>query len=77
MSFQKDKTSVRMETSAVSHHDPDIEVLDAKIASVLNRIIQNTRFKIKVSLEESQRRPFLSRKIDFLLDLRILPGHWS
>ena len=31
---------------------PNFEVLDAKIASALNRIIQNTRFKRKVSLEE-------------------------
>ena len=31
---------------------PDFEVLDAKIAAALNRIIQNTRFKKKVSLEE-------------------------
>ena len=28
------------------------EVLDAKIASALNRVIQKTRFKKKVSLEE-------------------------
>ena len=33
-------------------YGPDFEVLDAKIASALNRIIQNTRFKKKVSLEE-------------------------
>ena len=33
-------------------HGPDFEVLDAKIASALNRIIQNTRFRKKVSLEE-------------------------
>ena len=33
---------------------PDSEVLDAKIASKLNRIIQNTRFKRKVSLEEQK-----------------------
>ena len=33
---------------------PDFEVLDAKIASALNRIIQNTRFKKKVSLEEQK-----------------------
>ena len=33
-------------------HGPDFEVLDAKIASALNRFIQNTRFKKKVSLEE-------------------------
>ena len=31
---------------------PDFEVFDAKIASALNRIIHNTRFKKKVSLEE-------------------------
>ena len=33
---------------------PDFEVLDAKIASALNRIIHNTRFKKKVSLEEQK-----------------------
>ena len=32
---------------------PDSEVLDAKIAPALNKIIQNTRFKRKVSLEET------------------------
>ena len=31
---------------------PNFEVLDAKIASALNRIIHNTRFKRRVSLEE-------------------------
>ena len=31
---------------------PDFEVLDAKIASALNRSIQNTRFQKKVILEE-------------------------
>ena len=33
---------------------PIFEVLDAKIASALNRIIHNTRFKRKVSLEEQE-----------------------
>ena len=33
-------------------HGPHFEVLDANIASALNRINQNTRFKNKVSLEE-------------------------
>ena len=33
-------------------HGPDFELLDARIASALNKIIQNTRFKRKVSLEE-------------------------
>ena len=33
---------------------PDFEVLDAKIASALNRIIHNTQFQRKVSLEEQK-----------------------
>ena len=33
-------------------HMPNFEVLDARIASALNRIFQNARFKRKVSLEE-------------------------
>ena len=33
---------------------PNFEVLDAKIASALNRIIHNTRFKKKISLEEQK-----------------------
>ena len=35
-------------------HFPNFEVLDAKIASALNRIIHNKRFKKKVSLEEQK-----------------------
>ena len=33
---------------------PEFEVLDAKIASALNVIIHDTRFKKKVSLEEQK-----------------------
>ena len=33
-------------------HGPNFELLDARIASALNKIIQNTRFRKKVSLEE-------------------------
>ena len=33
---------------------PDFDVLDAKIASALNRIIHNTQFKRRVSLEEQK-----------------------
>ena len=56
---------------------PDFEELDAKIASALNRIIHNTHFKKKVSLEESPQRGRLSPwKTDRLRDLRVLPGHW-
>ena len=59
---------------------PNFELLDARIASALNKIIQNTRFKKKVSLEEmksSQRRPFSSRKTNCLPGLPILLGHWN
>ena len=59
---------------------PDFEVLDAKIASALNRIIHNTQFKRRISLEEQKnpkRGPFLSWKTDCLPDLRVLPGHWG
>ena len=59
---------------------PDFELLDTRIASTRNKIIQNTRFKKKGQSggnESSQRRSFPSRKTDCLLDLRILPGHWS
>ena len=34
--------------------NPNFEVLDAKIASALNKIIQNSHFKKKVSLEEDK-----------------------
>ena len=59
---------------------PDFEVLDAKIASALNRIIRYSRFKRKVSLEKQKRPkrgPIPSWKTDRLPDLRVLPGHWS
>ena len=61
-------------------HMPNFEVLDARIASSLNRIIHNTQFKRKVSLEEQKspkRGPFPSWKTDRLPDLRVLPGHWE
>ena len=50
---------------------PDFEVLDARIASALNRIIHNTQFKRKVSLEEQKAQKedrFLrGRQIAFLI----------
>ena len=33
---------------------PDLDVLDSKIASALNRIVRNTQFKRRVSLEEQK-----------------------
>ena len=59
---------------------PKFEVLDAKIASALNRIIHNTQFKRRISLQEHkgpEAGPFPSRKTDRLPDLRTIPGHWS
>ena len=47
---------------------PNLEVLDARIASALNKIIHNSQFKRRISLEE---------QTDCLLDLRSLPGHWE
>ena len=53
-------------------------MLDAKIASALNKIIQNSQFKKKVSLEEQKaqkRGPVSTRKTDHLHDLRFrVPG---
>ena len=59
---------------------PNFEVLDARIASALTRIIHNSHFKRRVSLEETKSTkggPFPSRKTDRILDLRSLPGHWE
>ena len=56
---------------------PDFELLDARIASALNKIIQNTRFKKKGQSrgnESSRRRPIPSKKTDCLQD-RLLT--WS
>ena len=50
---------------------PDFELLDARIASALNKIIQNTRFKKKVSLEEmkthKEDRFFRGRQFAYLI----------
>ena len=53
-------------------------MLDAKIASALNKIIQNSQFKKKVSLEEqkAQKVPVSTMKTDRLHDLRLLSSDW-
>ena len=59
---------------------PNSEVLDARIASALNKIIHNSHFKRRISLEEQkgpEAGPFPSWQADCLLDLRKLPGHRS
>ena len=56
---------------------PDFELLDARIASALNKIIQNTRFKKKVSLEEmkahKEDRFLRGRQIAYLMARRMGP----
>ena len=57
--------------SITGTHRPDFEVLDARIASALNRIIHNSHFKRRVSLEEQKAqkedRFFRGRQIAFLI----------
>ena len=58
---------------------PDFELLDARVASALNKFIQKTRYKKKVSFggtESPTRGPIPSRETDLLPDLRLLLGHW-
>ena len=45
---------VKSSSSIRGNQMPNFEVLDAKIASALNKIIHNTQFKRKVSLEEQK-----------------------
>ena len=59
---------------------PNFEVLDARIASALNRIIHKSYFKRKGQsggTKGPEAGPFPSRKTDRLPDLRVLPGHRS
>ena len=52
-------------------HGPDFELLEARIASALNKIIQSTRFKKRVSLEEmrahNEDRFLRGRQIAYLI----------
>ena len=73
-----DERSLKSSRSIRGTPGPNFEFFDARIASALNKIIQNTQFKKKVSLEETKspkRGPFPSWKTDRLPDLRVLPGH--
>ena len=53
---------------------PNFEVLGARIASALNKIIHNSQFRRRISLEEQKAQ---KEDPDCLLDLRSLPGHWE
>ena len=58
---------------------PNFEVLDARIASALNKIIHNSQFKRRISLEEqnAQKDSFLrGRQIAYLI-YDYFPGHWE
>ena len=58
---------------------PNFEMLDARTASALNKIIQNSHFTKKVSLEEQKAQKedrFSERKTDRLHDLRLLSSYW-
>ena len=52
-------------------HMPNFDVLDAKIASALNRIIHNSHFKRRISLDEQKAqkedRFFRGRQIAYLI----------
>ena len=65
--------------SAPGKNFPTFEMLDAKIASALNKIIQNSQFKKKVSLEEQkgqkEDRFLRGRQIAFH-GLRLLSSDW-
>ena len=45
---------VKSSRSIAGKNFPNFEMLDAKIASALNKIIQNSHFKKKVGLEEQK-----------------------
>ena len=49
-----DSVDLRSSSSVRGIRMPDFEVLDAKIASALNRTIHNSHFKRRVSLEEQK-----------------------
>ena len=64
--------------SVAGKNFPNSEMLAAKVASALNKIIQNSHFKKKVTLEvqKAQKRgPVPTRKTD-RLDLRLFSSDW-
>ena len=64
--------------SIAGQNFPNFEMLDTKIASALNKVIQNSHFKKKVSLEEQKAQKedrFFTRKTDCLHDLRLLSSN--
>ena len=74
---------LRSSSSIRSIPMPDFEVLDARIASALNKIIHNSHFKRKISLEEQKAQKedrFLrGRQIAYLIyeQFRVTGSHYS
>ena len=65
--------------SVAGKNFPNFDMLDAKIASALNKIIQDSHFKKKVSVEEQKVQKGGSvptRKTDRLHDLRLFSSSW-
>ena len=64
MELVDSRDDLRSSSSTRGNSMPNFEVLDARIASALNKIIHNSHFKRKISLEEQkgpERGPFPSR----------------
>ena len=65
--------------SVYGKHCSNFEMLDAKIASALNKIIHNSHFKKKgqpPGAESPKRGPVSTRETDRLHDLRLLSSDW-
>ena len=65
--------------SVYGKDSPNSEMVDAKIASALNKIIQSSQFKKKVSFEEQnvpKKERFLRGRQNRFHDLRLLPSDW-
>ena len=62
---------LKLSRSIKGTHGPDFEVFDARIAPALNKIIHNSQFKRRISLEEQKAQKqdsFLrGRQIDYLI----------
>ena len=58
---------LRSSRSVAGKNFPNCEMLDAKIASALNKITQNSHFKKKVSLEEQKAQKEDSFQIAFMI----------
>ena len=70
---------IKSSRSIAGQNFTNFEMLDAKIASALNKIIQNSHFKRMVSLEEQRgpkRGPVSTRKTDRLYDFRLFSSSW-